>query len=88
MTIDCRKYINGLEKSKNTIDFLWNRSQSKTDMAVEFSVSSGVPIVVTCLFVLREYGANTDVYDLLQRLIKFYNYSKIIDFDGVEQIPA
>lgn len=88
MTIDCRKYINGLEKSKNTIDFLWNKSEIKSDMAVEFSVSSGIPIVVTCLFVLRQYGDNAETSELLNKLIKFYNYSKVIDFDGVERVLA
>ena len=88
MTIDCRKYINGLEKSKNTIDFLWNKSKNKSDMAVEFSVFSGIPIVVTCLFILRHYGHNSEISDLLQKLTKFYKYSKVIDFDGTEQIIA
>ena len=88
MTIDCRKYINGLEKSKNTIDFLWNKTQNKSDMAVEFSVFSGIPIVVTCLFILRQYGHNSEISDLMQKLTEFYKYSKVIDFEGKETISA
>jgi hypothetical protein len=84
MTVDCRKYSIALNKSLNTIDFLWAKTDDKQQMVVEFSVTSGIPIVVVCFFVNRQYGHFEQVQKLSDSLISFYKYSKIIDFSGNE----
>lgn len=84
MTIDCRKYLAALNKSKKTIDLLWNKTEDKQLAVVEFAVSSGIPIVVVCLFVIECYGDNVSISALFSSLFDFYRYSTVIDFNNNE----
>jgi hypothetical protein len=82
MTIDCRRYSAALQKSKRTLDFLWNKSDDKKSVAVDFSVSSGIPLIVVFMFFIEFYDNTQVLVDSCPSLIDFYKYSKIIDFDG------
>jgi len=84
MTVDCRKYSEALSKSLNTIETIWNRYEDKDRAVTEFAVSSGIPIVVVCLFVKEKFPHFESIDNSIKRMISFYGYTKIIHFNGSE----
>lgn len=86
MVVDCRKYFNNLEQSQHAISLIWNRYPDKNRAVTEFSVSANIPIVVTCLYFNRVFGEAPEVTHLKNECVIFYKYTKIIHFDGTEQI--
>lgn len=84
MTVDCRKYLEALNKSKKTIQILMDRYEDKDRAVTEFAVVSGIPIIVVCLYLLDNFPPSPQVQESAKRMIAFYKYTKVIHFDGTE----
>jgi hypothetical protein len=83
MTVDCRKYQTTLSKSRTLIDVLIARhGGDKSTASTYFSISSGIPLVVVYLYMLKTYGSDEDLTKKIEQLCHFYRYGTVLDFDG------
>lgn len=86
MTVDCRKYLEALTKSKKTIQILLDRYEDKDRAVTEFAVVSGIPILVVCVYLTENFPPHPQIQESMKRMIDFYKYTKVIHFDGTETI--
>lgn len=85
MTIDCRKYQDTLLKSRNSLAVIYERNGDLSKTATEFSISSGIPLLVVCVYL--ESMFDQDLNQKIKGLQHFYKYSEIIGFDGKKITP-
>jgi hypothetical protein len=81
MIVDCNRYLYALRKCKNTIENIRLREITDTDLCQSLSLSTSIPLIVVCVYLMDQYGASRELTDLKHRLIEFYKYKEIIPFD-------